>query len=146
MGYKKWWLVVGLAVVFFLCVGMAFIPLAVGMFRMRAGATYYPPIYDHEDMPMQQAPVMPMRSHPTMRGGHFGGPGILVLLPMLACVVFPLGLLVLVGLHFARRHAWKTMQAGGPMPHCAPPSGATSDVATDVEAESKSEPASETEE
>jgi len=102
-----------MVVVFFLCVGMTFIPVALGMMRNHQ-PTHYAPTHGHEDTPTQPYPMMPYG-----RGGwsgHPSGRGVLVLLPMLTCVVFPLLALLFAGVHLARRHAWQTAQTGGPMP------------------------------
>ncbi len=100
MSDKKWLVVGGLAVIFFLCVGMTFIPLALGMGRQ---VMYYPQMVPNGEAPAQSYPMMPMM------GRHFGGHGLLLMLPMLACVAFPLGLLALGGVFIARRHRWAAL-------------------------------------
>ncbi|MBN2394067.1 MAG: hypothetical protein JXR84_25260 [Anaerolineae bacterium] len=104
---KKWLVLGGIAVMFFICMGTAFIPLVLGMERQ---VIYYPPVTSNGDAPLQSYPAMPMW------GRHFGGHGFLML-PMLACAVFPLVLLAFGGLFVARRHRWAAMHAGGPGAH-----------------------------
>gem|GEM_PF-6825598 len=105
---KKWLVVGGIAVMFFMCAGMTFIPLALGMGRQMV---YYPPVASNGEAPAQPYPMMPMH------GGYWGGHRILMLLPMLACGAFPLILLALGGLLMARRHGWTAMHGEGAEAH-----------------------------
>ncbi|MFN2285473.1 MAG: hypothetical protein ACK2UQ_13710, partial [Anaerolineae bacterium] len=72
---KRWFVLGGIAVIIFTCVGMTVIPLVLGMGRQ---VIYYPPAASNGEAPMQSYPPMPMC------GRHFGGHGFLML-PMLAC-------------------------------------------------------------
>ena len=102
---KKWLVLGGIAVLFFMCVGMTIIPLALGMGRQ---VIYYSPATSDGDAPLQSYPMMPMW------GRHFGGYGVLTLSRMLGCIAFPLMLLAFGGLFIGRRHRWAAMHAEGP--------------------------------
>jgi hypothetical protein len=103
--------VIGMAVVFFMCMGMTFVPLAFGMMRNQQ-PMYYPPMPGGENGPAY--PLMPYGG--GMWGGDRMGHGVLLALPMLACVVLPVIGLVFAGLHLARRHAWSAAESGAPVP------------------------------
>jgi hypothetical protein len=121
----KRWLVLGsIVVIVFMCVGMMFIPLALRMGRQVVSC---PQVDSGEGTSAPCYPMMPMR------GGHFGGRGIFLLLPMLACFTFPLVLLFFWGMFLARRHGWAAMHANGSTPPwrhhpCDPASHAAADA------------------
>jgi hypothetical protein len=102
---KKWLVLGGIAVLFFMCVGMTIIPLVLGMGRQ---VIYYSPATSDGDAPVQSYPMMPMW------GRHFAGHGFLMLSRMLSCIAFPLMLLALCCLFIGRRHRWAAMHADGP--------------------------------